>query len=74
VIAYSTTRHVAFVSKKCFLGGWLVGEALLPLVDLDVQLAHGTESRACGFGDLTVGPGLQWARKKIGNGVLSSVQ
>ncbi len=69
VTSYSTTSHVAFISKKRFLGGWLAGEALLPLVDLDVQLDNGTESRARGFGDLTVGPGLQWAPKKIGNGV-----
>jgi hypothetical protein len=69
VTAYSTTSHVAFVSNKRFLAGWFVGEALLPLVDLDVQLANGRESRVRGFGDLTVGPGLQWAPKKIGNGV-----
>jgi hypothetical protein len=74
VITYSTTSHVAFVSKKRFLGGWSVGEALLPLVDLDVQLANGTESRARGFGDLTVGPGLQWAPKRLGTASLSSVQ
>jgi hypothetical protein len=49
--------------------GWLAGEVVLPLVDLDVQLASGIESRACGFGDLTVGPGLQWAPRKFGNGV-----
>jgi hypothetical protein len=69
VTAYSTTGHVAFVSKKRFLGGWLAGEVLLPLVDLDVQLASGTESRVRGFADLTVGAGLQWAPKKIGHGV-----
>jgi hypothetical protein len=47
----------------------MAGEVLLPLVDVDVQLANGTESRVRGFGDLTVGAGLQWAPKKIGNGV-----
>jgi hypothetical protein len=67
--AYSTTSHVAFISKERFLGGWLAGEVLLPLVDLDVQLASGTESRVRGFADLTVGAGLQWAPKKIGHGV-----
>ncbi|HZC80837.1 MAG TPA: transporter [Nitrospiraceae bacterium] len=69
VTAYSTTTHVAFISKKRFLGGWLMGEVLIPLVDLDVQLASGTEARVRGFADLTVGPGLQWPSKKIGNGV-----
>jgi hypothetical protein len=62
VTAYSTTSHVAFVSKKRFLGGGLAGEVLLPLVDLDVRLASGTDSRVRGFADLAVGAGLQWAR------------
>jgi hypothetical protein len=65
----STTTHVAYISKKRVLGGSLAGEVLQPLVDVDVQLANGTSSRVCGFGDLTFGPGLQWAPKKIGNGV-----
>jgi hypothetical protein len=69
VTAYSTTTHVVFISKKRFLGGWLAGEALLPLVDLSVQLANGTNSRVRGFGNLIVGSGLQWAPRKIGNGV-----
>ena len=69
VTAYSTTSHVAFVSKKRFLRGWIAGEVLLPLVDLEVQFANGSESRVRGIGDLIVGPGLQWAPKKIGNSV-----
>lgn len=69
VTAYSTTTHMAFVSKKRVLGGWLSGEVLQPLVDLDVQIANDTSSRVRGLADLTVGTGLQWARKKIGEGV-----
>jgi hypothetical protein len=69
VTAVSTTTHVAFVSKKRVLGGWLAGEILQPLVDLDVQLANGTSSRVRGLADVTVGAGLQWAPKKIGEGV-----
>jgi hypothetical protein len=69
VTTYSTTTHVAYISKKRVLGGWLAGEVLQPKVDVDVQLANGTSSRVRGFGDLTFGPGLQWAPKKIGNGV-----
>jgi hypothetical protein len=65
----STTTHVAYISKDRVLGGWLAGEALQPLVDLDVQLANGASSRVRGFGDLTLGPGLQWAPKRINNGV-----
>jgi hypothetical protein len=69
LITDSTTTHVAFISKKRVLGGWLAGEVLQPLVDVDLQLANGTSSRVRGFGDLTFGPGLQWAPKKIGSGV-----
>ena len=69
VTAYSTTTHIAFVSKKRALGGWLSGEVLQPLVDLDVQLANGTSARVRGLADLTVGTGLQWAPKKIGQGM-----
>jgi len=68
VTGYSTTTHVAFVSKKRVLGGWLLGEVLLPLVDLDVQLPNGTASRVRGLADLTVGTGLQWAPTKIRDG------
>jgi len=71
VTTYSTTSHVAFVSKKRLVGGWLSGEVLQPLVDLDVQLANGTSSRVRGLSDLTVGAGLQWAPKKIGKGVFA---
>jgi hypothetical protein len=69
VTADSTTTHVAFISRKRVLGGWLAGEILQPLVDLDVQLANGTSSRVRGLADVTVGAGLQWAPKKIGEGV-----
>src|ERR1700720_3865256 len=70
--AYSTTTHLAFVSKKRVLGGWLAGEVLQPLVDLDVQLANGTSSRVRGLADVTVGTGLQWASKKLGGGVIAN--
>jgi len=69
ITAISTTTHLAFVSKKRVLGGWLAGEVLQPLVDLDVQLANGTSSRVRGFADLIIGTGLQWAPRKIGKGV-----
>ena len=68
VIADSTTTHVAFIAKKRVLGGWLAAEVLQPLVDLDVRSPDGASSRLRGFGDTTLGPGLQWAPKKIGNG------
>ena len=71
VTTYSTTSHVVFASRKRFLRGWIAGEALLPLVDVDLQLANGPDSRVRGIGDPTIGAGLQWAPKKIGNGVFA---
>ena len=35
---------------------------------VSARSANGASSRVRGFGDLTFGPGLQWAPKKIGNG------
>jgi len=69
--AYITNTHVAFVSNKRVLGGLLAGEIVQPLVDLDVQLANGTSSRVRGFGDMLVGPGIQWTPKQIGKGILA---
>lgn len=67
--ANSTTTHAVYVSQERFLGGWLCFEALQPWVDLDVDLATGGDSRVHGLGDLTVGAGLQWAPRKVGDGV-----
>jgi hypothetical protein len=66
---YSANTHIAFVSKKQLLRGWIVFEALQPLGDLHLQLANGPDSQASGFGDLIFGAGLQWGVKKIGKGV-----
>src|SRR5271170_1050224 len=71
VTTYSTTTHIALISKQRFLGAWLVTEALQPLVDLDVTLASRADSRIRGLGDLTVGSGLQWAPRKVGTGVFA---
>ena len=71
VTTYSTTTHIALISTQRFMGAWIVTEALQPLVDLDVTLASGTDSRIRGLGDLTVGSGLQWAPKKVGSGVFA---
>jgi hypothetical protein len=65
---FSTTTHVVYVSQQRFLGGWLAVEALELWVDLDVR-ANGTSATVRGFGDLTVGAGLQWAPKEIGSGM-----
>jgi hypothetical protein len=69
VAVYSTTTHVAYFGNTRFLGGWLGAEVLQPLVDLDVRLPNGPESRLRGFADLIVGSGLQWAPKNVGNAV-----
>lgn len=71
LIVNSTTTHVVFVSQKRVLGGWLAAEVLQPLVDLDVRSANGNSSNVRGFGDMTLGPGLQWAPKKVGSGVFA---
>lgn len=71
VTSYSTTSHVVYILKTRVLGGWLAGEVLQPLVDLDVRLADGSSSRVRGFGDLTVGAGLQRAPKKMRGGVFA---
>ena len=69
--ADTTTTHVAFVGNKRVLGGLLAGEILQPLVDLDVQPANSTSSRVRGFGDMLIGPGIQWTPKEIGQGILA---
>jgi hypothetical protein len=69
LVTYSTTTHVVFVGKKRVLGGWLAAEVLQPLVDLDLRSSNGTSSRVSGFGDISIGPALQWAPKKIRDGV-----
>jgi hypothetical protein len=66
--SYSTTSHVAYIANRPAFGGWFVAESLLPLADLDEQLAQGIEQRVRGVGDLTVGGGLQWPPESIVSG------
>ena len=73
LIVYSTTTHVAFISEKRILRGWLAGEVLQPLVGLEVPLASGASSTVRGFGDLTLGAGLQWDPLRLGMRCWSSV-
>jgi len=68
---YSATAHIAFVSHKRFLGGWLLGEALLPVVDLDLELASRDGGGVRGFGDPEFGSGLQWAPRAMGKGIFA---
>src|ERR1700726_795444 len=68
--AISTTSHLAYVSNKRLLGAWFGAEFLVPLVDVQVKLATGTNATERGFADPVLGPfALQWAPKKIGAGV-----
>lgn len=69
ITSFSTTTHVAFISKVRTLGGWLAGEVLQPIVSLDVQASGGPPATVRGFADPTIGAGIQWDPKKIGNGV-----
>ena len=68
--AISTTSHVAYISNKRFFGAWVGAEFLVPMVDVQVKLASGTNATVRGFADPILGPfALQWAPKKIGHGV-----
>ncbi|HVJ07437.1 MAG TPA: transporter [Acidisarcina sp.] len=72
VTAVSTTTHLVFLSKKRLWGGLYGGEVLLPLVDLDVNLANGPSERVRGLGDLTVSPLiLEWPSKTLSHGIIA---
>ena len=73
LITYSATTQLVFVSKTRVLGGHLAGELLQPLVDIDVRLPDGASSRVRGVGDLTIGGGLGWTPRRVGNGVLGQL-
>jgi outer membrane putative beta-barrel porin/alpha-amylase len=66
----ATTSHIAFVSSKRLFGAWIGGEILVPMADVQIRLASGTNATERGFADPIVGPfALQWAPKKAGRGV-----
>jgi hypothetical protein len=66
----STTSHVAYISNKRLFGAWIAAEILVPMADVEVKLANGTDATVRGFADPILGPlGLQWAPKEIGHGV-----
>lgn len=68
--AISTTSHLAYVSNKHLLGAWFGVEILVPMADVEVHLANGTNTTVRGVADPIVGPfALQWAPKRIGQGV-----
>lgn len=66
----ATTSHIAFVSNKRLFGAWVGVEILVPMADVKIRLASGTNVTERGFADPIVGPfALQWAPKKAGRGV-----
>jgi hypothetical protein len=68
--AISTTTHIAFISNKRLFGAWFGVETLVPMVDVEVKLANGTDTTVRGFADPIIGPfALQWAPKRVGHGV-----
>lgn len=68
--AISATSHVAYVSNKRLFGAWFGIEALVPMADVEVKLANGTNATVRGVADPVLGQfALQWAPKRIGNGV-----
>ena len=65
-----TTSHIVYVSNKHLFGAWMGGEILVPMADLEVKRAQGVDAAVRGFADPILGPiALQWAPKKVGNGV-----
>jgi hypothetical protein len=68
--AIVTTSHIAYISNKRLFGASIGGEILVPLVDVEVKLANGTDDTVRGFADPILGPfGLQWVPKQMGHGV-----
>lgn len=68
--AYSTTTHVVFISGKTLPGGGsFAWEILEPMVDLDVRLVNGVDSRIREFADTTIGAGVQWVPERVGGGL-----
>jgi len=70
LIAIASTSHVAFISNKRLFGAWIGAEFLVPIVDVEVKLANGTNATVRGEADPVLGPfALQWAPKNVGHGV-----
>ena len=68
--AIASTSHVAYISNKRLFGAWIGAEFLVPIVDVEVKLANGTNATVRGEADPVLGPfALQWAPKKVGHGV-----
>jgi hypothetical protein len=68
--AISTTSHIAYITDKRLFGAWIGAEILVPMADVEVKLANGTDATVRGFADPILGPfALQWAPKRIGHGV-----
>lgn len=68
--AISTTSHIAYISNKRLFGAWFGVESLVPMADVELKLANGTDATVRGFADPILGPfALQWAPKRIGHGV-----
>jgi hypothetical protein len=64
------TSHLVYVSNKRLFGAWIAGELLFPMADVQIKRAQGVDATERGFADPILGPiALQWAPKKIGNGV-----
>jgi len=68
----ATTSHVAYLSNRRLFGAWIGGGVLVPMVEVQLKLASGTNATVRGFADPVLGPfALQWAPKQIGHGVFA---
>ena len=64
--AISTTSHIAYISDKRLFGAWLGVELLVPIVDVQVELANGTDVTERGVADPIFGPfALQWLQSGL---------
>ena len=57
----SLVTHLAYISHKKFLGGYVGFEVVAPIVYLDINQAMGQKGDKTAFGDITISPLLlQW--------------
>lgn len=62
----SALTHIAFISKKRFLGGSYAVEALVAVANVHPSTSFGPNFRTSGIGDLIFAPfGLQWTKTKL---------
>jgi hypothetical protein len=62
VNSISSLTHIAWLSRYRVGGGWYGAEVVFAAAHVNA----GPDSTACGLGDMTVSPLIQWSEKKLG--------